>query len=670
MFRHCGANHQAMSNSLEQQITDFHHWRDQIAGAIDNYREWRNDTGNTDAIEELRLYDLAEALRRDRLVLAFVAEFSRGKTETINALFFSDYKQRLLPCEAGRTTMCPTEIYWDANEEPYIKLLPIETRKSDEGLADLKKSPKEWSKLRLDPSSATATQEAFQVLSQQKQVSLEEARELGLWDDNDPVLVHTLQTLGKVEVPVWRHALINFPHPLLQSGLVILDTPGLNALGTEPDLTLSIIPNAHAVIFLLATDTGVTKSDMQIWNDYLRDKTSRKLAVLNKIDILWDDLKTEAEIQAMIQSQVESSARHLGLAISDVFAISAQKALLARINGDSTLLKRSGIEQVEQVLAQELVAAKHVILRQTVVGEAGNMMKVSRRAIQLELTGVRSRLQELDALRGKNQDVVMGLMTEAAADRKVYEATVRTFVQGNQKVMQMGEALMHQLSLRKLDEMLEQSRRQIGDSWTTHGLNQGMKMLIRQTIAMAADITKQGQEIKAIGDDLYQLFHVKHGFEMRNPPILDMSHFHQSMMALQQTTDEFCNDPVNVMTEKHFLVRKFFFSLANLVRTHFEQAHNESKSWLKELLAPLAQQVNQHKSQLDKRTESLMTIHANLKSLQSNVNALMNQESRLQNQSTALDHILLKLMKAAQNSSNPAPQPAGAAERQAPGVPA
>jgi hypothetical protein len=41
----------------------------------------------------------------------------------------------------------------------------------------------------------------------------------------------------------------------------VLDTLGLNALGTEPELTLSMIPNAYAVLFLLAMDTGVTKSD-------------------------------------------------------------------------------------------------------------------------------------------------------------------------------------------------------------------------------------------------------------------------------------------------------------------------------------------------------------------------------------------------------------------------
>ena len=72
-----------------------------------------------------------------------------------------------------------------------------------------------------------------------------------------------------VEISLWRHAIINFPHPLLKQGLVILDTPGLNAIGTEPELTLNLIPNAHAVLFILAAETGVTKSDIDVWRTHI-----------------------------------------------------------------------------------------------------------------------------------------------------------------------------------------------------------------------------------------------------------------------------------------------------------------------------------------------------------------------------------------------------------------
>ena len=152
-------------------------------------------------------------------------------------------------------------------------------------------------------------QEAMRNVAQKKAVPMSEARAMGLWDDTDPDLKDMVNQDGTVEIPAWRHALINYPHPLLTSGLVILDTPGLNALGTEPELTLSMIPNAHAVLFLLAMDTGVTKSDIDIWHKYIQKFVPHRLAVLNKVDILWDDLKPWDQIQLAIQHQVYETAR-------------------------------------------------------------------------------------------------------------------------------------------------------------------------------------------------------------------------------------------------------------------------------------------------------------------------------------------------------------------------
>jgi hypothetical protein len=238
----------------------------------------------------------------------------------------------------------------------------------------------------------------------------------------------------------------------------------------------------------------------------------------------------------------------------------------------------------------------------------------------------------------------------------VYEESVRTYTQSNQKVTQMGEVLMQQLSLPSLDRMLDQSRTEIGDSWTTHGLNSSMKKLIAQTNELAESISNQGVEIKGLAEELYQLFHTRHGFEARTPPKLDMTHFHQSMQALVKTTDEFCDDPINVMTEKHFLVRKFFFGLGAQARAIFETAHHDANVWLKGVVAPLKLQIAEHKAQLDKRTESLMKIHENLDSLQKNIVEVEERYATLQAQSAALDQILLKLVKAAQVASAiPAP---------------
>lgn len=82
---------------------------------------------------------------------------------------------RLLPSSPGRTTMCPTEIFYDAKEKPYLRLLDIETRSSDQTIEDYKKEPKRWTHIELDCDSPEEMQESFLELLKTKRVSIEQA---------------------------------------------------------------------------------------------------------------------------------------------------------------------------------------------------------------------------------------------------------------------------------------------------------------------------------------------------------------------------------------------------------------------------------------------------------------------------------------------------------------
>src|SRR5690554_7778056 len=74
---------------------------------------------------------------------------------------------------------------------------------------------------------------SLEEVSRTKSVSVEEARALGFQDE---ALDYDPQNSRQVIIPAWRHALISLKNPLLEQGLRILDTPGLNALGSEPEL--------------------------------------------------------------------------------------------------------------------------------------------------------------------------------------------------------------------------------------------------------------------------------------------------------------------------------------------------------------------------------------------------------------------------------------------------
>jgi len=118
---------------------------------------------------------------------------------------------------------------------------------------------------------------------------------------------------------------------------VIIDTLGLDAISTEPELTFNMSPNAHAVLFILVADAGVTNSDIDVWPHYIGNGAGR-MVVLNKSDSMWEELRLPFEVEQQISKKVSSVAHMLGLLESQVYPISVQKGLVGKINAESVLL--------------------------------------------------------------------------------------------------------------------------------------------------------------------------------------------------------------------------------------------------------------------------------------------------------------------------------------------
>lgn len=630
--------------TLQHKISEYHQWRSALADTIISYRDWLVRSESSNSLQELRLTDFADMLKKDRLILALVAEFSRGKTETVNALFFADHDQRLLPSEAGRTTMCPTELLWEEDEEPCIKLLPIETRLTDDSLTYLKTLPKLWKKFRLETDFPEQMRKTLRQLVEKKEVSIEEAIKLGLWKPKDPNNV--LQNRQTIEVPVWRHAIINYPHPLLKNGLVVIDTPGLNALGTEPELTHKIIPGAHAVLFLTATDTGVTHSDMQIWNEYIRDQAKYKLVVLNKIDTLWDDLKADFEIKQEVERQIENTARELMIPKSQIFAVSAQKGLIAKIKKDEALLKRSNIEMLEHELSTQLTGSKQEIIGNTIARECSEMVKESRKIMQVKLNHARVRFNELKSLLGEHQEVFNDLVAKAELDKQRYEASLPAFEEAEEKINRIGKKLLRHLSLTYLDHSIAESRQEMHDSWTTVRLNQSIKKWMKQANDLAIHVTTESNNIRRMAQHIYDIFRTQHGFDISAPPELNMAPLLEKMESLDKITHDFCADPINVLTEKRFLIRRFFLSLGTETQNAYQEAYDDTARWINHVIIALRAQIETHKVALDQRIKGLMEAKSSSDALNKQIAVVGKDYKQMSDQCKLLDECLLHLMKA------------------------
>src|SRR3989344_5764014 len=81
----------AKTDHLVERVEAYSAWRETLAGSITDLRAWVGTQDLGDNQVDQRLEHVLSLLRDDKLYIAFVAEFSRGKSELINAIFFAHF---------------------------------------------------------------------------------------------------------------------------------------------------------------------------------------------------------------------------------------------------------------------------------------------------------------------------------------------------------------------------------------------------------------------------------------------------------------------------------------------------------------------------------------------------------------------------------------------------
>jgi len=640
-------------------VDEFEHystWRDAVYVRVEALRDWLNVQELGDAESEMRLNQLLGRLQEDKLNVAFVAEFSRGKSELINAIFFSDYRQRVLPSSAGRTTMCPTELYFDPLHRPSLRLLPIDTKTREGSIADFKRDAAAWTEFPLNLDSAEEMSATLMRLADTVEVDAATAEAFGLINPSDEETARSLERDGSIAIPRWRHALINFPHPLLKQGLVILDTPGLNAIGTEPELTLNMLPNAHAVLFLLAADTGVTKSDIEIWRQYIapvQGASRARLVVLNKIDGLWDELKTPAQIDAEIAKQVASSAALLDLPPSQVYPVSAQKALVAKVKNDAALLTKSRLPELEAALTQELIPCKQALVSESAQASVEDVVVKTTELLETRLATIQDQVDELQGLRGKNRDVIQHMMVKANEDKQQFERGLEQFNALRNVFATQVEVLRQRLGMQALRNEVRHTRQAMEKSHFSAGLREAMGRFFRQVDGNLNASSATIKEIRAMMTAMYQKFSDEHGLAAVNPPDHSLHKYRKEMARLERMFDERFNTVFKMLTVgQSQLTARFFETLASKVVQVFELANSETEAWLKALIAPMETQVREHKLQLKRRLESVSRIHAATETLDERIAELEAAIGTVSDQLDSLARINLRIADALADELN------------------
>ena len=604
-------------------------WRREMGLRLKVLADWLKQEQLLDDGADESVRRVIEQLRSDKVMVAFVAEFSRGKSELINAVFFASYGRRIMPASAGRTTMCPTELGYDAQLPPCLRLLPIETRLQPQALLEWRMVPEQWTRVDLDVNDAEQLAGAMEKVSEVLHVSRDEARALGFWHDDRPEDNPPFDAEGLVEVPRWRHALINMAHPLLRQGLVVLDTPGLNAIGAEPELTINLIPQAQAVVFILGADTGVTKSDLTIWREHLATMNAggaTRFVVLNKIDTLWDELSTPAQIESQIERQCVETARTLGLQSPQVLALSAQKGLLAKVRGDDALLAESRLPQFEHLLGQQVLGARQDMLDAAVRRVVQQLQDEADRTLGVRRRELAEQMLELRGLRGKNHTIIRQMRLRVESEKAEFDRSAASV---------LAVRSVHMKQLREVFRMLGSGSIKRELSALTAALREpGLKLGIKKAYGQGFDnlrgILDQVQalelEIHAMLTAAFKQLNTEYGFALQAPTLPTMDRFAEDLRAVERSHLQYLGVGNMMQLARPEFAEKLVRALLARVRSIFETALGEIELWNKSATSQLDVQLRERRRAYGRRIEAIQRIQDAAGGLDQRIGEIENQE--------------------------------------------
>lgn len=620
------------SPSFSEQFDRLSHWRKSFAAQMASFREWLAAHELLDAAVQEQLQRLENLLRGDKVSVAFVAEFSRGKSELINAVFFAHYGRRIMPASPGRTTMCPTELSYDPGLQPCLRLLPIETRAQPYSLAEWRERPSTWVQLPLDVDDADQLAQTMAHVAQVRKVPVDEARQLGFWSDEDGVENPLVDAQGLVEIPKWRHALINMAHPLLRQGLVIVDTPGLNAVGTEPELTVNLIAQAHAVVFVLAADTGVTKSDLAIWKEHLlpcHREGDAHLVVLNKIDTLWGSLDSGTEVKGVLNRQRRQSAQILDIDPARIVPLSAQKGLVAKIESNTALLQKSGLPLFEDLLAQGILAHRQSILR-SVVGEGmAHLQQQVLRSILIRRRDLDEQMLELRSLRGKNTSMIGRMRQRIEQEQQAFENSTAKILALRTVHLKLMNQAFHLLGATSLRKELEQ----LSGALEHSGLKVGVRKVYASTFERLRDLGAQvraaAAEVQTMLAAMFRELNAEFGFSLQPPGDLQLHDFERELAQIEESYLQYLSFGNTLKLANPMFGQRMLKALGMRLRAVFESAANDLDLWSKSATAQLDAQLKERKRSFARRMEAVDRIHEAASGLAQRIAEIESAEQQL-----------------------------------------
>jgi hypothetical protein len=312
-----------------------------------------------------------------------------------------------------------------------------------------------------------------------------------------------------------------------------------------------------------------------------------------------------------------------------VYPVSAQKALVGKINGDMALLEKSRLNALESALFHELIPSKKDIIRNQLAEELAGVVGTQQGMIGARTREIVEQLQELKSLRGKNHSVVAHMMRRIDVEKKEFDASLFK-LQGTRSVFaRLSTELYTTLGMDVVQKEIDSVR----DAMAATRFATGMRAPVRQFFDQArrnldASNIKIG-EISAMMESMYRKFSAEHGLALSIPMPFSLNKYKREVDAIEEAYARQFGTTTLIMSSRNVIMERFFDSIASRVRRSYRAANADVEAWLKVVMAPLESQIRQHKDQLKHRLGSIQRIHDATDSLEQKISSFESSQEEL-----------------------------------------
>lgn len=357
--------------------------------------EGKSTSGELGLHEEIEDLNIASKnLRQGVFRLLVLGDMKRGKSTFVNALI----GENLLPSDVNPCTAVLTVLRYGPLKKVTIYF------KND-------KRPEQL---------------GFQEFKQQYTIDPDEAKRL--------------EQEKKQAFPDVDYAVVEYPLPLLEKGIEIVDSPGLNDTEARNELSLGYIHNCHAILFILRASQPLTLGERRYLDNYIKNRGLTVFFLINA----WDEIRKEMldpdnleavqeaenKVRQVFQTNLSDYCQVEGSNVYEerVFEVSSLKALRLRLKNPVDPLEKTGFPKfmaaLNTFLTKERAIAElrqaRTLARQTYtrIHEAVERrlpwLSQDVKELQAKINSLEPEFNQLADIRDQFQDEIRGMRDRKA----------------------------------------------------------------------------------------------------------------------------------------------------------------------------------------------------------------------------------------------------------------